>query len=142
MGGDVGDVDPEPDPALRGLGGDGIVEVAGGRRVDGEGGEPGEVAALAALARRRLGGFDRLSLEIAGEAPAHPAVEHQRLDHVDSNRRVAQLANDPGTPGAAGGQLDQGHPAGGSPPGGLPTARSARPARTAARRQGSGRASK
>ena len=44
VGGDVGDVDPEADAVPLALGGDRVVEVAGGGGVDGEGVQRGEVA--------------------------------------------------------------------------------------------------
>jgi len=44
VGGDVGDVDPEPEAVALALRRDGVVEVARGRRIDREGGELGEVA--------------------------------------------------------------------------------------------------
>ena len=56
VGGDVGDVDPDAGAVALALGGDGVVEVARGGRVDGEGGERGEVAARARIA---LGGLRR-----------------------------------------------------------------------------------
>ena len=77
MGGDVGDVDPEPDPVPVRRSGDGVVEVARGLGVDGEGVERGQVAALGldrlrVVDRIRCGVLDRvLEAALAEALPDH-----------------------------------------------------------------------
>jgi hypothetical protein len=68
VGGDVGDVDPDACSAALPLGGDGVVEVAGGGGVDGEGGKRGEVAARPAFALGPLRRFPRFPLDRRPEA--------------------------------------------------------------------------
>ena len=76
------------------LGRDRVVEVLRGRRVDRERDEVAQVAARVGavrLVRHRLGGG---ALDGRVEAPAQPAVEHQRLEHVARDVGAAEPAFD------------------------------------------------
>ena len=93
VGGDVGDVDPDPGPVALALGGDGVVEVAGGGRVDGEGRERGEVAAGAGVALAPRAAASRASASSAGaEAAEAELLAQQRLDRLAGARQLLALA--------------------------------------------------
>ena len=100
------------------LGGDRVVEVARGRRVDGEGRQVAQVAARPGPVRRRAGGGARLALHDRVEAAPQPAVEHQRLEHVARVVRPPEppdyLAVAPAAPvGAHEHEVARAHPRGG-----------------------------
>jgi hypothetical protein len=99
VGRDVGDVDPDAGAIALALGGDGVVEVAGGGRVDGEGRQRGQVATRQRVALGSLGGPRRLGLERDLEAPVAEALAQQSLDRVARPRRL--LAPPPASPTAA-----------------------------------------
>ncbi len=84
VGRDVGYVDPEPRPVAVGLSRDRVVEVARGRRVDGERVERGEITPPAARCSgsSRFRGRCRLGLELVGEASLEPALPQERRDDV------------------------------------------------------------
>ena len=84
VGGDVGDVDPDPGAVALALGRDGVVEVARGRRVDGEGRQRGEVAARRrARARRRSAAAPALRPRARRGSRGTPSsLAQQRLDRV------------------------------------------------------------
>ncbi len=87
VGGDVGDVDPDPGAVALALGGDGVVEVARGGGVDGEGRKRGEVAPRPAFALRPLRRFPRFPLDRRPEAAEAELLPQQLLDRLP--RRLA-----------------------------------------------------
>ena len=93
---DVGDVHPDAHRAVvERLGGDRVVEVARGRRVDRERRQRAQVQPPGGLVlRRALGGRARLALDVRVEAAPQPAVEQHRLDHVAGDVRAADPAHD------------------------------------------------
>ena len=97
MGGDVGDVDPD---AACAPSSSRSAEIASSksRAVGGSIVKVGEVAQVAPRARvavrRALGGVARLALDRGVEAPAQPAVEHQRLEHVARDVRAPEPPHD------------------------------------------------
>ncbi len=108
VGADVGDVHPDPGGAVvEALGGDRVVEVARGDRIDRERRQVGEVAAgdllVDAVVARLLGG----ALHGGIEAPPQPAVEHERLEHVGGHVRAPEAAQDLGVAAGARGRPDQ-----------------------------------
>ena len=80
--------------SCNGLGGDGIVEVAGAGWVDGERGQLTQVASLAAFVLDAFTGGAGFALELVIKAASEAPVEHQPLDHVAGNVRAAELAHD------------------------------------------------
>jgi len=87
-------VDPEPDTVVLAPGGDGVVEVARVRRVDGEGGQVAEICPPIGAYRlgRRL---QRLELDLLRERAPQPAVEHQALEDVAGHIGAAERAQHP-----------------------------------------------
>ena len=82
VGGDVGDVDPDPEAATFGPGRDGVVEVAGAGRIDREGRLGGEVATPAGVALEAGDGAPCLLLVAIPERRTQAAVGDQRRDDV------------------------------------------------------------
>ena len=82
VGGDVGDVDPDPEAVALGSGRDGVVEVAGAGGIDREGRLGGQVATPAGVALEAGDGAPRLLLVTIPERRAQPAVGDQRGDDV------------------------------------------------------------
>ncbi len=93
---DVGDVHPHPHGAVgEHLGGDRVVEVARGRRVDRERRQRAQVQpAGCLLLGRALGGGARLALDVRLEAPPQPAVEQHRLHDVARHVRAPDPPQD------------------------------------------------
>ena len=91
VGGDVGDVDPDPGAVALALGGDGVVEVAGGGRVDGEGrrarsGRGGRRSARSAA----LGGLAASASSAGAEAAEAELLAQQLLDRLAGARLPAR----------------------------------------------------
>ena len=80
VGGDVGDVDPETDPVALATGRDRVVEVARGRRVDGEGRQLDEIAA------RQGAGLGAPGGGCAPRSPARPGSRGGRAPRAAAPR--------------------------------------------------------
>src|SRR3954447_22088507 len=93
MGGDVGDVDPEPGRSPLAPSRDCVVEVTRGGRIDGEGRHLDQIAARRRGTRGRLGGPPRLALEGRSE-PAAPfeLFTKQDLDRLARRPRIGAAA--------------------------------------------------
>src|SRR6185312_15974503 len=93
---DVGDMDPDADrPVVAALRADGVVEVLGGDRVDGERRQLAQIAAPRLRSTRHVVARPlRLEVDRAVEAPAQPAVEHERLEDVARVVRTLEPADD------------------------------------------------
>ena len=123
-------------PSASSDGRDRVVEVARGRRVDGEGVERGQVAPLRVGGERVGGGVRGFVLEPAAEAALAEALPDQRRGDVAGHAGVAEL----GDHARAGAVRLRRQPAPRRAPGPHRRSRPARRrARTTARRRGSGR---
>ena len=101
MGRHIGDMNPDPSPITLAPGRDRIIEISGAGRVDGEGGELGQVAAGAAPLWAPLAA--RFSLELKGgpKAAAAKALGKQRLKRLAGRLGVRDplgLNREPGGP--------------------------------------------
>ena len=88
VGGDIGDVYPQADPAVLAPGRDRVVEVGGRLRVDRQRRQRGEVDPVGA--DRRLA---RVLLDRLRKASPEPAVHHDRLHDVARDLGVAERAD-------------------------------------------------
>jgi hypothetical protein len=102
-------VDPESNPAIRPLGGDGVIEVVSAGGIDGEGREIPEIAAVEIEGLCPIDRFRGLLLDPAREARPDLAILQHRRDHVGREPRIAELPDHP-PPAATLPQLDHRHP--------------------------------
>ncbi len=82
VGGDVGDVDPDPGSRPLALGRDGVVEIAGTGRIDGEGVERGQVATRRRDPLGLVRGAASFVLELWCESTPADLLPQQRLDGI------------------------------------------------------------